>query len=297
MLLRIWTEDELVDTPASNMPVEGDLRARWVAGHLVLDSCVAVKPTQWATVLEHVTSRGTVGGLATLGIDGKVPNAQLPTLTAGPHTHPISDITGLQAALDGKAATSHGHAQTDVTGLGTALDGKAAVVHVHTIANITGLQAALDGKVAVGSVWTVVRKTADEARSNSTVLINDAALKVTLAANTRYALRGKMWFETAATPDFKWRHAGPASPTLVRLRRAWILPGGTSEAGLAVDTAYSAADLVLVGTGALGGCIELEGVVRNGSTAGDFRLQWAQNTANASPTTVLAGSYLEYAVV
>lgn len=33
--------------------------------------------------------------------------------TGGPHDHPISEVTGLQAALDGKAATSHGdHALT-----------------------------------------------------------------------------------------------------------------------------------------------------------------------------------------
>lgn len=38
--------------------------------------------------------------------------------------HPISAITGLQTALDGKASTSHSHVIADVTGLQTALDGK-----------------------------------------------------------------------------------------------------------------------------------------------------------------------------
>ena len=42
------------------------------------------------------------------------------------HTHPISDVTGLQAALDGKAATSHTHAQADITGLVAALTAKQA---------------------------------------------------------------------------------------------------------------------------------------------------------------------------
>lgn len=46
------------------------------------------------------------------------------------HTHVISDVTGLQTALDGKqatgsyAATTHTHAISDVSGLQTALDGK-----------------------------------------------------------------------------------------------------------------------------------------------------------------------------
>lgn len=62
------------------------------------------------------------------------------------HGHAISDVTGLQTALDGKAATSHTHAIADVTGLQTALDGKAATSHSHSISDVTGLQTALDAK-------------------------------------------------------------------------------------------------------------------------------------------------------
>jgi hypothetical protein len=64
-------------------------------------------------------------------------------LGGGPIT--IDSVTGLQAALDGKAAISHTHAIADVTGLQAALNGKAASVHSHAIADVTGLQAALDG--------------------------------------------------------------------------------------------------------------------------------------------------------
>jgi hypothetical protein len=42
------------------------------------------------------------------------------------HTHAIADVTALQAALDGKAASTHTHAISDTTGLQTALDGKQA---------------------------------------------------------------------------------------------------------------------------------------------------------------------------
>ncbi len=41
------------------------------------------------------------------------------------HNHAVGDVTGLQTALDGKAASSHSHAIADVTGLQTALDSKA----------------------------------------------------------------------------------------------------------------------------------------------------------------------------
>ena len=53
------------------------------------------------------------------------------------HGHAIADVTGLQTALDGKAASSHTHAIADVTGLQTALDGKAASSHTHTASQIS----------------------------------------------------------------------------------------------------------------------------------------------------------------
>lgn len=46
------------------------------------------------------------------------------------------------------AALIHTHAISDVTGLQTALEGKAAVSHSHSISNVTGLQDALDAKLA-----------------------------------------------------------------------------------------------------------------------------------------------------
>lgn len=87
------------------------------------------------------------------------------------HTHVIADVTGLQAALDGKQAAGsyasavHGHVIADVTGLQAALDGKqaagsyAAAAHTHVIADVTGLQTALDGKQPTGSYLTGITGT------------------------------------------------------------------------------------------------------------------------------------------
>lgn len=113
----------------------------------------------------------------------------LETVAAGKadktHTHAISDVSGLQSALDGKAASSHGThvsftttapkmngtasvgtaatvsrsdhvhptdtsraAQTDLDTLEEVVAGKANASHTHTIANITDLQSTLDGKAA-----------------------------------------------------------------------------------------------------------------------------------------------------
>ena len=88
------------------------------------------------------------------------------------HVHAIGDITGLQTALDGKAAADHTHSQyltthqtvtnkaatigTSLTTIatigGTNITAKigsyAAASHVHAISDITNLQTALDGKAA-----------------------------------------------------------------------------------------------------------------------------------------------------
>lgn len=53
--------------------------------------------------------------------------------------HPISSITGLQSALDGKANSAHAHTISDVTGLQLALDGKSNFGHGHSISDITNL--------------------------------------------------------------------------------------------------------------------------------------------------------------
>ena len=107
-------------------------------------------------------SAGTLGGVKIGGgvtiTDGVISVST--NYAAATHSHSISDVTGLQTALDGKqasgsyAASVHSHAISDVTGLQTALDGKqasgsyAAATHSHAISDVTGLQTALDGKAA-----------------------------------------------------------------------------------------------------------------------------------------------------
>lgn len=62
-----------------------------------------------------------------------------------PHIHPISDITGLQAAIDGKANKNHTHPISDVTGLQDELDSKA------TPANVAASAAQLKDEILGGA--------------------------------------------------------------------------------------------------------------------------------------------------
>ena len=97
--------------------------------------------------------------------------------SSGPHTHPISQITGLQAALDGKqaagsyAASTHSHDIADVTGLQTALDGKQAAGSYVTT---SGLNELVDDRVATLLV----------AGTNVTLTYNDVSNTLTIAASS-----------------------------------------------------------------------------------------------------------------
>lgn len=103
---------------------------------------------------------------------------------AASHTHAISDVTGLQDAINGKQALdgdltaiaalegtsgilrktaantwvldtsnfssiAHSHAISDITNLQSALDGKAPTSHTHSTSQITGLDSALSGKANI----------------------------------------------------------------------------------------------------------------------------------------------------
>lgn len=127
--------------------------------------------TEWL----NTTSGETFRLVAVSGGVGTWVNAEL-----APHTHAIADTTGLQTALDGKAAATHAHAIADTTGLQTALDGKAPTSHTHAIADTTGLQTALDGKAPVSHT---------HAQSDVTNLVSDLAAKQPLDA-TLTALAG-----------------------------------------------------------------------------------------------------------
>ncbi len=136
-------------------------------------------------------------------------DAAIQAAAGGSHTHLISAITGLQAALDakaseaalisglaGKAATAHSHAIADVTNLQTTLNGKAASAHTHVIADVTGLQTALDGKSATGHT---------HAQSDVTGLVADLAGKAS-ATNVGIAKAWVSFDGTTTPPTIKSSH-------------------------------------------------------------------------------------------
>lgn len=168
---------------------------------------------------------------------------------------------------------------------------------IYTLGNLTELPGNAAGTVVSDGIyaeygWNTVPKTAIETRSASAALANDGALQFAMVANTTYDIRMRVYYDTAAAPGLKYALSGPASPTLVRLARKHISAAALTALVVASEVAYTASTSLPGGT--TGGYIEFDATVANGANAGTFAFQWAQDTSNASNTSVNAGSYLEY---
>ena len=94
-------------------------------------------------------SAGTSLGGVKSGGDVTI-SSGLITVNDDSHNHVISNVDGLQSALDAKAASGHTHGDIyyTETEVDTLLEDKANASHTHTIANVSGLQSTLDGKAA-----------------------------------------------------------------------------------------------------------------------------------------------------
>jgi hypothetical protein len=123
------------------------------------------------------------------------------TFTPSSHSHVIADTTGLQTALDGKAALVHTHVIADTTGLQTALDAKAALSHTHTAANITDFATAVAATAAVTANTAKVTNathTGDVTGATALTIANDVVTNAKLANVATATFKGRT---TAGTGD------------------------------------------------------------------------------------------------
>jgi len=94
------------------------------------------------------------------------------TIADDSHNHVISNVDGLQTALDGKAASSHTHTTAQVTGLDTALAGKATTAqgtladsavqpgdNISTLTNNSGYITSADGGAAATAATLATART------------------------------------------------------------------------------------------------------------------------------------------
>jgi hypothetical protein len=130
----------------------------------------------------------------------------------------------------------------------------------------------------------IIYKSADETVNNSTTLQDDDHLSFSIAANEAWAFHLCLFYRAATTPDVKYALTVPASATYQLFSVQQFQAVGD---GAAITTAVANGSGASVTEGEMA-----SGVVVNGANAGTVQLQWAQNTANASNTKVLQGSYI-----
>lgn len=126
-----------------------------------------------------------------------------------------------------------------------------------------------------------VRKLVNETVNNSAALQNDDALFYYMRANEKWYVITNIKLSLLATSDFKFIFTAPAGATFVGNQLA-VASTVAEDDLLAQNTVLTAAPLL--------SALRITGQYVGGATAGYLRFQWAQNTATAENTIVLANS-------
>jgi hypothetical protein len=139
-----------------------------------------------------------------------------------------------------------------------------------------------------------VYKTASQVVNNSTALVNDNHLFLPLPSlNTVYSVEGYVEYNSSTTADFKFGLAIPAGAS-TRFMASGLATGAaaaTGDGNFQVQTTGGTLAYGGAGVGTRVG-IHIAGVVQQGATAGNVTFQWAQNTLDATNTTVDQLSWL-----
>ena len=130
----------------------------------------------------------------------------------------------------------------------------------------------------------LVRTTADVVVTSNTTLANVAGLSVTLAAATNYKIHAWIPTTAAAAGGIKASLGGTATVTSMVYEGS--IDNGTKTRASALGT------VVATSAAATAGTIEIKGTITS-NAAGTLTVQFAQDTSNASASTVLRGAFLE----
>lgn len=159
------------------------------------------------------------------------------------------------------------------------------------------------GAIAAG-VPVTVRKTAENTRISTTDLTivgnNDPHLSIPIAANASMEFTGTFFVYGAEAGDFQWLPVVPVGAAGVYHSNNMDL----AAAGAAlVGSVRQGAQLIGSGNGLKSGVTTLANaaggigipfrmLIRNGSTAGDVVIRWAQNTSSATATAMMVDSVM-----
>lgn len=255
-----------------------------------------------------VTLNSTGGGGSSAWADITDKPAVFPPDT---HIHAQADVTNLITDLGNKANASHAHTVADTTGLQTALDGKSATGHTHANdhARQHSVTSTSDHTFPGGGTTFLrddgtftappggndpriltVRKTANQAITGAIGNVTDMALS--LAADTTYYVYVTIpvTTSTGTSPTLQLGFTGPASPTLVHLRR--IQMTSATATAFAVITSFTT---FAAGASVANTMHTIEGIVRTSvGNAGTLQLRAA--AAGTTPSITIPAGASMYAI-
>lgn len=146
------------------------------------------------------------------------------------------------------------------------------------------------------AIVRIVRKSASESITNSTTLQDDDDLQISVEASVIYTFRSVIFYDASTTGDLKFQWVAPSGAALAF---SAMIPALAITAAAGNTTNFGSFNLTdVLGVGAAGVgtqlAIAMNGVLVMSTTAGTFKLQWAQNTADAvNATRLFANSYIE----
>jgi hypothetical protein len=208
------------------------------------------------------------------------------------HNQAISTITGLQAALDGKAGSTHSHAAGDISS-GTVATARLGSGTANSTTFLRGDQtwAAPSGG---SDPWTYV-VLANDFTTTSATAVDVTGLNFTPAANTKYVFEATLMVRTATATVGP--RPGVAWPTGMSDGAVAIQQTSSATANVFANGNISAAVLAPVGglptTTASWPAFAWGAVSAGASPSGTVKVQLASETAGTT-VTIKAGSYLRY---
>lgn len=141
-----------------------------------------------------------------------------------------------------------------------------------------------------GGMQVLAVKATDTTRSSTTTLTADPHLSYAIGANENWVYEFSWVVDSAAAPDFKYQIDIPSGAVGAGVEERTIASSTNSHARIP-RAAGSSLTVINVNT-AWPMIITLKVGVDNGATAGNVALHWAQNTSDATNTTVRAGGYM-----
>lgn len=134
-------------------------------------------------------------------------------------------------------------------------------------------------------------KPGDTGRASTTTLADDPDLTVAVPANATYHATVILRHNSQPAGDFKYTFTGPAGASFDHMGDNIEVSGSN----FTFDQSYTTSLGTTFTSGGIAGVdcpIRCEGLLITSGTAGNFTLQWAQNTSNAGASTLRARSFM-----